>query len=64
MDVSLTRPTTLANPELSSQDSGPDFMSAEVVETVNGVVVRGAFGEISERQVLSNGVTIQGRFYE
>lgn len=42
----------------------PDFVASEVVTTNQGVVVRGAFGEISEKKTLSNNVVIEGAFYE
>ncbi len=42
----------------------PDFVASEVVTTASGVVVRGAFGEISEQKVLTNNVVIEGAFYE
>lgn len=41
-----------------------DFISGEVVTTGNGVTFQGTFGELSEKKVLVNGVTIEGRFYE
>lgn len=47
-----------------SQRVEPDFVASEVVTTNKGVVVRGAFGEISEKKILSNNVVIEGAFYE
>lgn len=52
------------DPNLKTQRTETDFVYGEIVTTGNGVVFKGSFGEISERQVLSSGVTIEGAFYE
>lgn len=52
------------NPLVEPQRIEPDFVASEVVTTNMGVIVRGSFGEISEKQVLSNNVVIEGAFYE
>ncbi len=61
---SLTSPQDQTDPSLKIQRTSPDFISGEVVTTGNGVVMMGIFGEISEKKTLSNGVTIEGAFYE
>lgn len=64
LDASLSDLTQL-NPILKVQDRDEaDFVYGEVVTTGNGVVIQGSFGEISERQELSSGITIEGAFYE
>lgn len=37
----------------------PDFIHGEVITTSNGAVVKGSFGESSEKLVLKNGVVIE-----
>ncbi|WP_347357515.1 hypothetical protein [Bdellovibrio sp.] len=49
---------------VESQRVEPDFVASEVVTTNKGVIVRGSFGEISEKKILSNNVAIEGAFYE
>lgn len=58
---SLDKP--LPGPE-KAQRVEPDFVASEVVTTGSGAVVRGSFGEISEKKTLSNNVVIEGAFYE
>jgi hypothetical protein len=41
-----------------------DFVAGEIVTTDSGAMVTGAFGEISEKKQLSNGVVIEGAFYQ
>jgi hypothetical protein len=41
-----------------------DFIAGEIVTTDSGAMVTGAFGEISEKQQLLNGVVIEGAFYQ
>ncbi|MFM6927835.1 MAG: hypothetical protein ACKOX6_05185, partial [Bdellovibrio sp.] len=65
MDVNVSaiidgNPSDLIN----AQRTDVDFTSSEIVTTGNGVVFSGSFGEISEKKVLSNGVTFDGVFYE
>lgn len=54
----------IENPIEKVQRTETDFVAGEVVTTTNGAVIMGTFGEISERQELSNGVVIEGAFYE
>lgn len=64
LDASLSDLSQL-NPILKVQHRDePDFVYGEVVTTGNGVVIQGSFGEISERQELSSGITLEGAFYE
>ncbi len=51
-------------PDMKAQRTEADFVAGEMVTTGNGVVVTGSFGEISEKQVLANGVVVEGAFYE
>lgn len=64
MEASLTKLGSIEDPTLSSQRTKPDFVTGEIVTTSNGVVVKGTFGEISEKKVLSSGVEVDGAFYE
>ncbi|MNJ98465.1 hypothetical protein D3C87_162310 [compost metagenome] len=65
LDASLTELSLIdANPGEKLQRDEVDFVSGEIVTTTNGVVVKGTFGEVSDKQVLSNGATIEGAFYE
>lgn len=48
----------------SPQTTKTDFVAGEVVTTSTGFVIRGAFGEITEKKKLANGVEIEGTFYE
>lgn len=52
------------SPVPASQRSEPDFIAGETVTTGDGVIFKGVFGEISERQTLDNGVVIEGVFYD
>lgn len=49
---------------IESKRTEVDFVSGEIVTMDTGVVFSGSFGELSEKQVLSNGVTFEGAFYE
>lgn len=49
---------------IEKQRTEPDFVVGEVVTTGNGVVIKGAFGEVSEKIQLSNGAKVEGVFYE
>jgi hypothetical protein len=61
----LTQPlAVIPDPSQEMQRTDADFVAGEVVTTANGTVIRGTFGEISEQQTLSNGVVIEGAFYE
>ncbi|CAE80253.1 hypothetical protein AB1A81_11195 [Bdellovibrio bacteriovorus] len=51
-------------PDMKTQRTETDFVAGEIVTTGNGVVITGSFGEISEKQVLANGVQVEGAFYE
>lgn len=57
-------PVDVKNPELTPSVIAPGFTATEVVTTSNGTIVRGAFGEVSEKMTLENGVMIEGAFYE
>ena len=41
-----------------------DFISGELVTTGSGYQFKGTFGELSEKQNLTNGYTFDGAFYE
>lgn len=68
MDASLsTIVSTIADtstPNPNNQQPDPNFPATEIVTTPNGSVVIGTFGEISEKQILTNGVVVEGVFYE
>jgi hypothetical protein len=53
-----------SNPSFKMSPSVSDFVFGEIVTTPSGAVIKGTFGEISERQVLFNGTIIEGAFYE
>lgn len=68
LEASITEISSIINdisdPNQKTQRSDPDFVAGEVVTTSNGTIVTGSFGEVSERQTLSNGVVVEGVFYE
>lgn len=64
MEASLDSLEEIAAPILEKMKTDADFVAGEVVTTGNGFVIKGTFGEVSEKQVLSNGVQIEGVFYE
>lgn len=64
LEASLTSLEEIANPVIDKLATEADFISGEVVTTGSGVVIKGTFGELSEKQVLSNGIQIEGAFYE
>jgi len=49
---------------IDAQRTEVDFTSSEIVTTSSGAVIKGSFGELSEKKILSNGVTFDGVFYE
>lgn len=52
------------SPIEAAKRSDPDFIAGETVTTGDGVIFKGVFGEISERQTLDNGVVFEGVFYD
>lgn len=68
MDASLTNLETIGEslplPSIEKQRTEPDFIVGEIITTPNGVVLKGTFGEVAEKVELSNGVKIEGVFYE
>ena len=65
LDVSISDISESLSPVVAIQDRRePDFINGEIVTTNSGVVVKGVFGEISQKAKLSNGVEVDGVFYE
>lgn len=64
LEASLTSLEEIATPVIGKLATEADFISGEIVTTGSGVVIKGTFGEVSEKQVLSNGIQIEGAFYE
>lgn len=64
LDVSLEEINKTIIPSDSLNLKDPKSFTGQIVTTSNGSVVKGIFGETSERQVLSNNVVIEGAFYE
>lgn len=64
LEASLTSLEEIASPVIDKLATEADFISGEIVTTGSGVVIKGTFGEVSEKQVLSNGIQIEGAFYE
>lgn len=64
LDASLTDLSQVASPVLEKMRTEADFVSGEIVTTGSGVVIKGTFGEVSEKKVLGNGIQIEGAFYE
>lgn len=62
--ISESSPVDVKNPELTPAIVAPGFTATEQVATSNGTIVRGAFGEVSEKMTLENRVVIEGAFYE
>lgn len=52
-------------PSVHLNDGLPrEISEGETVVTPNGIVVKGAFGQIVEKKILSNGVIFEGAVYE
>ena len=51
-------------PSIEKQRSEADFVVGEIVTTGDGVIIKGTFGEVSEKIVTTSGVAIEGVFYE
>lgn len=64
LDAQITDLHPSLSPIESIDHKDLDFYHAEVVTTSSGSIVKGVFGEISEKQVLPNGAAIEGAFYE
>lgn len=64
MDASLEEITKRV-PSVHLNDGVPrEIIEGETIITPSGVVLKGSFGEIAEKQTLSNGVVFEGSFYE
>jgi hypothetical protein len=61
-DSSANQPNIPNEP--SPQTATSEFIAGEVVTTPSGFVIKGTFGEISEKKTLANGYQIEGAFYE
>lgn len=68
MDASITKLVaesgSIILPPAEPLGSEVGFIAGQIVTTKNGVVVKGAFNETSEKVRLKNDVQIEGVFYE
>lgn len=68
MDASITKMFTDSGstilPPAAPLRSEVGFIAGQIVTTNNGVVIKGAFNETSEKMKLKNDVQIEGVFYE
>lgn len=64
MDASLTELEPTSRAVVNLKRESPEFHQGEIVTTHNGIIVKGAFGEISETYVTENGIEVGGAFYE
>lgn len=65
LDASITRQDDAPSSDINTSNrTEPDFLHGEMVTTASGYKLKTVFGEVGNKQALSNGYKVEGVFYE